>query len=62
MTRAAAVPVHDLTADAFSAYGWMLGKPMPWATAFRCSATTPPTSGRNMCSTRALVAMRKCCG
>ncbi|MFY3000982.1 ureidoglycolate lyase [Achromobacter xylosoxidans] len=29
MTRAAAVPVHDLTADAFSAYGWMLGKPMP---------------------------------
>ncbi|MGE4435742.1 ureidoglycolate lyase [Achromobacter sp.] len=29
MTGAAALPVHDLTADAFTAYGWMLGKPIP---------------------------------
>ncbi|WP_025138225.1 ureidoglycolate lyase [Achromobacter sp. DH1f] len=29
MTRAAALPVHDLTDDAFKPYGWMLGKPIP---------------------------------
>ena len=29
MTRPAALPLHDLTADAFRPYGWMLGKPMP---------------------------------
>ena len=28
MTRAAALPVHDLTDDAFKPYGWMLGKPL----------------------------------
>jgi ureidoglycolate lyase len=29
MTRAAALPVYDLTDDAFKPYGWMLGKPIP---------------------------------
>ena len=29
MTSVAALPVYDLTADAFASYGWMLGKPIP---------------------------------
>lgn len=29
MTRVAALPIYDLTAEAFASYGWMLGKPIP---------------------------------